>query len=278
MWCRSGAASGRGCAIAAVVMAVIAAAVWWSNSTEARAMMPGSGGGDLTVDQVATWVATEPDGGVRNPGARCPAWARVLDDPDEPVWDGLINTRVESDGVIAWLWFRDCGTVRQFVWIRQESPTLLAATAMNDLQSRMLPAPQLLVSPASRMVVNLETWLAVADPGPVSVTAAIPGLSVMLTAQVHSTVFTVSTGDTPTVQIDCDGLGDRWAPGAQARAPLCGYTPIATHPDGATISAALRWVGRWSSSSGDGGELGPITGRSSEIDLPTTEIATIGRR
>jgi hypothetical protein len=77
------------------------------------------------------------------------------------------------------------------------------------------------LSPPTIGYVIIETWLATVDPGPLTATAAIPGLSVTATATVTSTTW--STGD-GVGDIVCDGVGVAWTPSAGDAAAPCGHT------------------------------------------------------
>jgi hypothetical protein len=211
----------------------------------------------------------------------CTGWRPAADINIE---DGAIDVTtvgVDPDGVRRNLYFRDCGTLRQFVWVRDEDPATIATIALSDLQRRLITAPVPELSPPGIGYVNLETWLATADPGPVTATAAIPGLSVTATATVVSTTW--STGDGAD-DVVCDGVGVAWTPGTpdDVVAP-CGHTYTA-HGSPAldsvpfSITVEQSWHVTWQASSGESGDLGTISGPTATISYEVREIQTIGTR
>ncbi len=243
------------------------------------------GGGELSPDRIETWVATEPGGGIAPAGPNCGPWTPLIQNEDSPVYNSVLDTRVDPDGIVARLHYRRCSSRYQFAWIRDETPESLANTVLSELsdqRSRALPTPELQLSPARLAVVNLETWLAVDDVGEISITAAIPGLSMTVTAHVETTVFDITTGpdaaESPTITIECVRTGVIWKRSISDDVDHCGHTFVAA-PDGpAVVSASLIWTGRWRSSTGASGELGTIRGRTTQMSLPVVEIVTVGRR
>lgn len=236
----------------------------------------GADGGDVFI---SSWAVGVPGGGVRAPaGVVCTGWRPAA---EINIQDGAIDVStvgVDPDGVHRNLYFRDCGTVRQLVWVRDEDPTTLAAIALSDLQRRLITAPVPELSPPGIGYVNLETWLATTDPGPLAATAAIPGLSVTATATVDSTEWTTGDGDT----ITCDGVGVAWTPGTPDDEPApCGHT-YTTHGAPAlgstpfTISVAHTWHVTWQATTGESGDLGTIAGPTTTISYEVREIQTIG--
>jgi hypothetical protein len=195
---------------------------------------------------------------------------------EDPTTVGSI--RVDPDGITAVLYFRDCGDgpVRQYVWVRREPPTVVAEQALSDLATRLLTAPLVSVSPPDRGVVNLETWLAATDTGPISATATIPGLSVTATATIASTVWDLGNGD----RITCAGTGVAWSEESDGVPAPCGYTYRVATPENAPhrLTATFVWQITWRSSRGDTGTLPAITSAPQSIDYPVREIQTVGVR
>lgn len=244
----------------------------------------GFDGGADTGDEggapfISSWAIGVPGGGVQAPsGVTCTAWRPAA---EITVEDGAIDVAtvgVDPDGVRRNLYYRDCGPVRQLVWVRDEDPTTLATMALSDLQRRLIVAPVPELSPPTVGYVNLETWLATADPGQLSATAAIPGLTVTATATVESTEW--STGDG--TDITCDGVGTPWTPGTPDDEPApCGHTYVAhgSTEYGSTpftITVTQTWHVTWEASNGAGGDLGTITGPGAAITYEVREIQTIG--
>jgi hypothetical protein len=246
---------------------------------EGGAGADGGGGGPY----ISSWVIGVAGGGVRAPGGVvCTGWRHAA---EINIQDGAIDVStvgVDPDGVHRNLYFRDCGPVRQLVWVRDENPATLAAIALSDLQRRLIVAPVPDLSPPTIGYVNVETWLATNDPGPQTATATIPGLSVTATATIASTTWT--TGDDGD-NIVCDGVGVAWTPGtpgtADDEAAPCGHTYTA-HGDAVydsdpfTITVAHTWHVTWQASNGATGDLGTITGPTTTITYEVREIQTIG--
>jgi hypothetical protein len=188
------------------------------------------------------------------------------------------SVRVDPDGITAVLYFRDCGDgpTRQYVWVRREPPVVVAQQALSDLATRLLTAPLVSVSPPDRGVVNLETWLAATDTGPISATAVIPGLSVTVTATITSTIWDLGNGD----RITCSGTGEAWSDELDGMPAPCGYTYRAATPATAPhqLTATFVWQITWRSSRGDSGTLPAVTSTSQTIEYAVREIQTVGVR
>jgi hypothetical protein len=235
-------------------------------------------GGQLSGHSITSWAAGVPGGGVRRPGGSsgppCSQWASATGINPVSVTD-VSSFRVDPDGVTAELYFRDCGSVRQLVWVRRETPHSLSRLALSDLQSKALVLPDVQLSPPDRGIVNLETWLAVTDPGTIVATAAIPGLSVTAMAVIESTTWDFGNGD----HVTCAGTGVAWtddvAPDASAP---CGYTYRARNRNGSAfvVSVTITWRGSWRATSGATGDLGTIESAPRTIEYPVHEIQTIG--
>jgi len=238
-----------------------------------------SGGEDA---QVAAWVIGLPGGGVQPPAGMsasdCTGWIFATDMPDLAGSTTAGGVRLDPDGVLAYLYQRDCGTeeTRQFVWVRQESPESLARAAQENLRIRLLPAPDPQLSPATHSVVHLETWLAVQPVAATSVTADIPGLWLTVTAQVASTTFDLGDG----VVITCAGTGQIWRNHHVDVAAGCGHTFTKFDQKGRDrfVRVWLNWDVMWSSSTGQSGMLDPVVSAERRIAHPVREIQTVGVR
>lgn len=232
---------------------------------------------------ISAWVVGTPGGGVRPPsgGVTCTGWrpASEVDPSSQPTDVG--GFKVDPDGVTAILYFRDCGSVRQWAWVRQESPEVMARLALRDIQEELLRAPELFLSPPGRGFVNLETWLAVADIGAQSATASIPGRSVTVTATIASTTWVLDVGDGNLTSLVCEGPGVAWQPafGDDVPAP-CGLTATVASPPGSSpmISALITWDVSWRASNGATGSLDPIESAAALVSYRIDEIQTIGTR
>jgi hypothetical protein len=247
---------------------------------------PTPGGGAAGVSgrrpAVSAWVTGVPGGGVRPPRgtvrSECTRWRPAADmrPSEDPTTVGSI--RVDPDGITAVLYFRDCGDgpTRQYVWVRREPPTVVAQLALSDLATRLLTAPLVSVSPPDRGVVNLETWLAATDTGPISATASIPGLAVTATATIASTIWDLGNGD----RITCSGTGVAWSEELDGVPAPCGYTYRVPTPATAPhqLTATFVWQITWRSNQGDTGTLPSVTSTSQTIEYPVREIQTVGVR
>jgi hypothetical protein len=160
--------------------------------------------------------------------------------------------------------------------------------ALSDLQHRLIEAPVPELSPSTVGYVNLETWLATDDPGALSVTATIPGLSVTATATVVSTTWTTgdtsdgTSDDTSDDTVVCDGVGVAWTPSTPDDEPApCGHT-YSAHGSAVlgsepfTITVTHNWHVTWQASTGESGDLGTINGPTTTITYEVREIQTIG--
>ena len=243
----------------------------------------GSGGAQASI---SSWVIGSPGGGVSRPqgvSGTCSGWAPAtnIDPSSQPSDIGSFKT--DPDGVTAILYYRDCGGVRQFVWIRQEPPRVIASEALRDIRTQLLRPPEVATSPPGRAIVNLETWLWITDPGPVSATASIPGLSATVTATVSSTTWRfgrAAASDTGVVTVVCEGVGAPWTPADGDRPAPCGHT-FASPTDraiGHPVEVSVTWDLAWSATNGASGTLDPISSNSAVFDLPVDEIQTIGER
>jgi hypothetical protein len=228
-------------------------------------------------------VIGAPGGGVSRPQGvtgTCTGWRPAADiDPTAQPTDVSTFT-VDPDGVVAILHYRDCGGVRQFVWIRQEPPHVIAAEALRDIRTELLQPPEASTSPPGRAIVNLETWLSVTDPGTISATASIPGLAATVSATISSTTWSFGHADGSETTVVCDGTGVAWTEAAGAAPAPCGHTFLSSSDRnvGHPVRVTVTWDIRWSATNGATGELDPVTSDAAVFDLPIDEIQTIGSR
>ena len=139
------------------------------------------------------------------------------------------------------------------------TPGQLAARAVSQLPLR---GPKIGMAPGSGMtgLVGLPVWMWTAANqqtwGPLSATAAVPGLSVTATARAVKVVWDMGDGGTVT----CDGPGTPYTRAAGASAsPTCGYRyerSSASQPGVSyTVTATTTWEIGWSG----GGASGQLT-------------------
>ena len=266
-----------GKALGAMAAALILV-VGWANVAVADL---GGGHSSTSPPAVVAWAASEVGGGVPPPPGTsvCGPWAPAANFvPDvTPIDFGPVRQTV--NGTDLQLYQRQCDGITQTVWVPVLSPRDLALMAANEVERR-LPQPSLALSPAAVPggVVNLEEWLAVADPGAVAATAAIPGLSVTVTASPASMVWDMGNHDV----VRCAGLGSQWRPGlGDGARPSCGYTYrwySADRPgDRYQVSVTLAWSVAWVGTDGTSGVLGDlstVTGFGFRVrEIQTVEVA-----
>lgn len=246
---------------------------------EARGSSAGAAAGhNGRTQSVTVWVTGVPGGGVGRPagssGTTCSGWVYWANLNDSWIHEASRDefVRVDADGVTAELYRRRCGSREQWVWVRRDPPQVLVAAALRASESVVLAEPVPVFAPPTFAVVNLETWLWVDDPGPVEVSAWMPGLSVTARAVVESTRWVF--GDE---QVVCEGVGVPWVLGMYHKddpAP-CGFT-FRSIPADPVLEVAVTWSVTWAASNGATGTIDPVTSRSAVMEYPVREIQTIG--
>ena len=248
-------------------------------SDRASAELAGGQGG-AGNDSVGSWVIGQgPGGGVRPPAGTsiCTSWKRVVGDRFGQV---SANGRRDDTGMMWYLHSRICDGVEQFVWVPSLPPAGLGQLAFDEV-IKQLPKPTPAVSPDLGVggYVNFETWLSVADPGVVTATSAIPGLSATATARVVRIEWRPGDGSLVT----CEPFGGLPpTPGYTGKAP-CGYTftqPSVAKATGTSDgrfhgSVTLVWAASWTASDGASGDLGEATSTVPFV-YRVREIQTIG--
>ena len=235
-------------------------------------------------DSVASWVVGNgPGGGVTpaRPERRCGPWdqaANLITGGGSPrSRHGPRRTQRASCG---YLYYRICGGIVQFVWVPVLPPGDLGQLAFDEV-TKKLPKPTPALSPdlAIGGYVNFETWLSVADPGVVTATSAIPGLSATATARVVRIEWRPGDGSLVT----CEPFGGLPpTPGYTGKAP-CGHTftqPSVAKATGTTDdryhgSVTLVWAASWTASNGASGDLGEASSTVPFV-YRVREIQTIG--
>ena len=137
---------------------------------------------------------------------------------------------------------------RSALLARASHPYVLLEEAKRRLHVP-LPTPELSPSVDVAHLVGMPEWLAIDPAGfePHDATAAVPGLSVTLSATPLRTVWDLGNGDTVT----CDGAGTPWQPGSDSSTvPSCGYvyqvSSTASQPDGVYHAAVTTvWSRQW---------------------------------
>jgi hypothetical protein len=156
------------------------------------------------------------------------------------------------------------------------SPAVLAAEAIRQLPIR---GPIITTAPDTNGagLVGLPVWIwtpaTEATWGPVSRTAAVPGLSVTATARAVKTVYAMGNGATVT----CTAPGTPYRPEYGNRmSPDCGYAgyprPSSTVGGRYTITGTTTWQVNWAG----GGQTGQVTTtRSSAATIDIDELQVI---
>jgi hypothetical protein len=155
----------------------------------------------------------------------------------------------------------------------------LLASARQQVTAQV-PNPDMNMNPDPAVggVVNLGLWLAVADPGQVSITASVGPVWATVTARYQGTTWDFGNGDSTT----CDGLGTPIVDKETAEQGPCGYTyrwpsaPKFTGTDDLAYHASVtgHWVATYATSQGSGGSLGPID-RTTSFTYQVREIQTV---
>ena len=146
------------------------------------------------------------------------------------------------------------GTGEAIVWLPAgapgtapiPAPALLGRQATNQLALRV---GTLDASPAANteQLVNLPTWVWLADWKPVSAAAAVPGESVIATARPVKATWTFGDGS----HLTCDGPGTPFtaADSPTGSSPTCGHTytrSSAAEPDGVfPVTVTETWLVSW---------------------------------
>jgi hypothetical protein len=151
------------------------------------------------------------------------------------------------------------------------------AEGLYDEVVRRVPAPDPRFNPPGPGVVQLGMWLAIADPGPISVTARVGSVWATTTAVLVGTRFDMGDGTVVT----CDGVGDPIPASALDSiepSPICGH--VYRDVNGRRpfpVSVTATWQVSWTGSGGVGGDLGTID-RPVSFEYEVLEIQTVGSR
>ena len=179
------------------------------------------------------------------------------------------------------LYTRLCpGQAPDYVWAADAVDVdALIASAHQSVTARV-PAPSMNMNPDPAVggVVNIGLWLAVADPGQVSITASVGPVWATVTARYRGTTWSMGNGDV----VECDGLGTPIVDVNTADQGPCGYTyrwPSAPKFSGTYDlayhdSVTGHWVVTYATSTGRSGTLAPID-RATQFSYRVREIQTV---
>ena len=128
-----------------------------------------------------------------------------------------------------------------------------------------LPTPTLAIAPpaATPQLVGKPSWYWLATPWqPVEASATLGGVTSTVTATPTATTWDPGDGSPA---ITCDGPGAPWHPGVDSNRPPCGHTY--TTRGTFTLRVTVNWRVTWTSTTGPGGGLAPLT---TTATLPVT--------
>ena len=260
-----------------IVLALLVATVMSPAAASAE-----TSGGQVSGNSVSSWViGAGPGGGVRAPsGSSCSAWDSAANLPAQVGPPDVGTVRQDDAGVIWTLYFRTCGAEVQFVWVPLLDAADIAQLAFDEmLQDLPAPAPRLSPDAGVGGYVHFETWLSVDDPGVVTATSSIPGLSATATARVVRIDWHPGDG----ALVTCAPFGALPpTPDATGPAP-CGHT--FTEPSIGSVTGAaddryhgsvdLVWVASWTATNGESGDLGETTSTTPFV-YRVREVQSIG--
>ena len=141
-------------------------------------------------------------------------------------------------------------------------PRYLAEETASEMA---VPLADVAMSPpeGSDHLVNLASWLWVKNWQPVATSATLRGVTVTVTASPESVSWDMGAGDPPVV---C-GPGRAYDPSVpdEAQSTDCSYTyrrsSFGQPQERFRGAATMRWSITWSSSTGEGGTLAPVSTR-----------------
>jgi hypothetical protein len=231
----------------------------------------------ITLD---IWNVGAVNGGqVAPPGAICTAWEATANTTPESGAADIGTVRQDAAGIVYIEYFRLCDGVLTNIWVPQ-LPSVDLATIASDHIARLLPDPvPSFAPPIDKMIVNFETWMAVAPLAPVTATVQIPGSSATATATPVSIEW--ATGSTvfgDVTKIVCKPWGSiayasngcTWTPAYPSVPKVTGTDDLHYHG-----SMTVVWHVDWSSSSGAGGTLNDLR-TTTPLQVTVMEIQTIG--
>jgi hypothetical protein len=240
------------------------------------------GGGIIVVEVACPAESAESQGGGGPSGPVCTAWQPIV---GELIIDGkrvftfpsTPTTRIAADGALETYSTRECtpGGTRTG-WVSSPTPRSVAGQAERDLHSTGLPSPVAITGPPlDKMIVNFETWIAVQPENPVTATAG--GITAQVTAtpvRIEFHTGTISSKDVSVVACDPWGSIDygacTWTPQFPSVPKATGTTDLTYHG-----SVSIIWSVAWTSSTGAGGNLDPMT-TTTALNITVMEIQTIG--
>ena len=251
--------------------------------TAAPAAADGAGGA-ITDDSGIDYgvLVGERGGGGSNPGRRGGGSGptctyRLMGGPENfPVFDvdGTV-VQVESGG--AWYEKTCDGVFVGAVYLRG-APNAVdpAEVAAGVLRRMTVPVPQVALSPAGEQVVNLPSWLWIANWEPLTGTASVGGVTVQVTARPASARWSFGDGSS----LAC-APGVPWSPNADA-SRACTHTwrhSSASQPsERYSLGVSVTWTASYSVTGGAGGGALPSITRTSTRPVRVAEVQAVNDR
>jgi hypothetical protein len=179
------------------------------------------------------------------------------------------------------LYRRTCaGSAPDYVWAADAVDVDALIRSARQSVTAHLPEPAMNMNPDPSVggIVNIGLWLAVADPGQVSITASVGPVWATVVARYESTTWNLGNGDS----VVCDGLGTPIVDTSTEDQGPCGYTyrwpsaPKFTGTDDLAYhnSVTGHWVVTYATSTGASGTL-PAVDRTTEFLYQVREIQTV---
>jgi hypothetical protein len=240
-------------------------------------VVPGSNSGGFNGD------GYKPTWGSARPRIECRYFHMVT--PGGAVLPGvgevITDTSTLEEGDLVWLICRDVNTglttyEHYFPWTTSTPPVAVppaAVLAQIAANTMVLPLPDLETWPSDGQVglVHLPVWLHVDNWQPIQASASAGGLTA--TVEARPVRVTWKPADDTVV---CEGPGTRFdGDAASPPATACTYAferSSGGQPDQAfTSTAAVTWHLRWFATTGEGADLGELTGPSTTFSTRVQE-------
>ena len=241
-------------------------------------------GGAITDDSGIDYgvVVGDRGGGNSNSGGRGGRTGptctyRLLGGPEGfPVYD-TDGSLIETEPGGAWYEKTCDGVFMGAVYLRGAQNVVDPAEVAAGVLRRMtVPVPKVALSPWSDQVVNLPSWLWIANWEPLSGTASVGGVTIRVTARPASAQWTFGDGTT----LSC-GPGVPWSPDIDA-ARACIHTwtrSSASQPaDRYLLRVSVTWSASYSVTGGAGGGALPSITRTSTQPVRVAEIQALNDR
>lgn len=241
-------------------------------------------GGAITDDSGIDYgvLVGDRDGGGSNPGRRGGGSGpmctyRLMGGPENfPVYD-VDGTLIEVEAGGAWYEKTCDGVFMGAVYLRG-APNAVdpAEVAAGVLRRMTVPVPEVTLSPAGEQIVNLPSWLWVANWEPLTGTASVGGVTVTVTARPSSARWTF--GDD--TSLSC-APGVPWSPEAD-RSRACTHTwtrSSASQPaERYRLGVSVTWAASYSVTGGAGGGALPSITRTATVPVRVAEVQAVNDR